>query len=134
MKLYTNDASSNRTSRRKREQSCHVTATLVRYFAKKANAAHHYVYKANKPITIAHLYSVTSSPGWLCSDQITLYNKKQKSQHTGKKLSGAQMEKTHLSPLSEGFEEVTGYHNLTPGANKGESPCPNSLEHHNVLI
>lgn len=52
-----------------------LTATLV-YFAKKANTAHHYVYKANKPITVVHLRSVTSHPAWPCSDQISLYNQK----------------------------------------------------------
>lgn len=102
MKLFTNDASSNRTSRRKREQSCHVTATLVRCFAKKANTAHHYVYKANKPITIAHLYSVTSSPGWLCSDQITLYNKKTEKPTYWKEVVWSSDGKNTLVPSERG--------------------------------
>lgn len=35
------------------------------------------------------------------------------------------MEKAHLSPLSQGSEKVTGYHNVSPGANKAESPYSN---------
>lgn len=38
------------------------------------------------------------------------------------------MEKAHLSPLSQGFEEVTGYRNVSPGASEAESPCPDSQD------
>lgn len=73
MSYHEHNTSSNWATRRIRNR--HNPVTLV-CFSTEENAAHLYVHKANKPITIVHLYSVTSHPTWPSNDQISLYNEK----------------------------------------------------------
>lgn len=73
MSYHKHNTSYHRATRRIRNRQSPVTLVC---FSKAENTPHHYVYKANKPIPIVHVYSVTSHPAWPSNDQMSLYNEK----------------------------------------------------------
>lgn len=75
---------------------------------------------------------INQSPFCICAAQTAIlddlaaikyhYAAREPTSWKKKKLSGAKMEKAHLSPLSEGHEEVRGYHKPAPRSKQGPEP------------
>lgn len=75
-------------------------------------------------IAIVHLCSVTRHTAWPPGDQISLYNGGKKSQHSGNKSTGTEMEKAHLSPLEWGVWGSNGISRPLPRSKQGREPVP----------